>query len=216
MTRDDTITAGLPPAARKAALRRAVLSARDRIPAQARDAAAQAVARRTLDDAALAPVLARGIVAGYWPIRSELDPRPLMLALQARGAGLALPVVTDRGLVFRRWREADTLVDAGFGTLGPSPDNAELCPDILLVPLAAFDRAGNRIGYGQGHYDGAIARLAGIHDGKAGPAIAGRQRRLPLAIGVAHDLQRVDAIPAEPHDQPLDAIITPTQSFIID
>ncbi|MGV6871451.1 5-formyltetrahydrofolate cyclo-ligase [Pseudochelatococcus sp. B33] len=198
-------TMGLSPAARKASLRRTLLAARDRAaaPAGAAAAAAAAVSERALADATLAGVSGGGIVAGYWPIRSELDPRPLMRTLAARGVDLALPVITADGLMFRRWLEADELIDAGFGTLGPSPDKPDLSPDILLVPLAAADPAGNRLGYGRGYYDAAIARLAG----------PGRHR--PFTVGLGYDVQLVDSIPAEPHDQPLDAIVTPMQSIVI-
>lgn len=203
---DTTTTSALSPAGRKASLRRTALAARDRAasPAGAAEAAASAIAGRALADAALAEALQSGIVAGYWPIRSEIDPRPLMDMLAARGVDLALPVVTPAGLVFRRWRTDEALVDAGFGTLGPAPGQPEVVPDILLMPLAAFDRAGNRIGYGQGHYDAAIARIAGH----------GRGRR-PLAIGLGYDVQLIDSVPAEPHDQPLDAVVTPMQSIVV-
>ena len=198
---------GLPPAARKAELRKGALAARDLAAAMpgAAEAAAAAVAQQALAASMLASRMSSGIVAGYWPIRSELDPRPLMRALAARGADLALPVVTPGGLVFRRWDEAAALEKAGFGTLGPAPDSPERAPDVLLLPLAAFDLAGNRLGYGQGHYDGAIARLTRERtDGER-----------PFIVGIGYDAQLFDAIPREPHDQPLDAIVTPLQSIIV-
>lgn len=203
---------GRSPAARKASLRLAALTARDRtaMAPGAAAAAAEAVARQALANPTLARVLEAGSVAGYWPIRSELDPRPLMRALAARGVDLALPVTTGTGLVFRRWREGDVLVNAGFGTLGPPPDSAAAAPDILLVPLAAVDRAGNRLGYGQGHYDAAIARLS------AAAATGPIPFRRPFTIGLAYDVQVIDAVPAEPHDRRLDAIVTPMQSILID
>lgn len=198
---------GLSPAARKAELRKAALAARDLAASMpgAAEAASAAVAEQALATPALMGRMTSGIVAGYWPIRSELDPRPLMRALAARGAGLALPVVTPAGLVFRRWREGDPVEKAGFGTLGPAADSPELLPDVLLLPLAAFDLAGNRLGYGQGHYDGAIARLTRER--------VGGER--PLIVGLGYDAQLFDAIPREPHDQPLDAIVTPLQSIVV-
>ena len=100
------------------------------------------------------------VVSGLLPIRSEADLRPLMAALADRGARLALPVVLDREtIVFRALVRGAEMVSTGFGTSGPGPDAAVLDPDVMLVPLAAFDRRGHRLGYGAGHYDRAIARL---------------------------------------------------------
>lgn len=136
------------------------------------------------------------IVSGFWPIRSEIDVRALMKAFAARGVSLALPVVLDREtIVFRHYAPDAPLVDTGFGTSGPGEDAPVVDPTIMLVPLAAFDDHGNRIGYGAGHYDRAIAKL--IDQGKR-----------PRLIGVAFDCQRVDDVPAEPHDVPLDAMLT--------
>lgn len=237
-------TSELSPAARKSELRRRILAARDSAAAsaEAAETAAAAVVERALGDNILAEILESGVLAGYWPIRSELDPRPLMRALASRGVDLALPVVTAGGLIFRRWREGDTLTSAGFGTLGPSLDSEELQPDILLVPLAACDRAGNRLGYGKGHYDGAIAKL--IRNRIAAPPAVNRRpsesavtdfsakdspdtrhqdavihdchQKRPFLIGLGYDVQLVDAVPTEPHDQRLDAFVTPMQSIVID
>ena len=141
----------------KADLRAAALAARDAISDEQRAAAAQAIASRGL------PVeIARGTIAsGYSPIRSEIDPVPLMRSLAAQGARLALPVILARGksLAFRAWSPDDRMMLGPLGILEPSPAAAELIPDIMLVPLAAFDRAGHRIGYGAGHYDYTLAHL---------------------------------------------------------
>jgi 5-formyltetrahydrofolate cyclo-ligase len=136
------------------------------------------------------------IIAGFWPIRSEADPRALMDYFAARGNLMALPVVIDKQTIIFRQAEKDTaLIAAGFGTFGP-PDTAPMVdPTILLMPLSAYDRRGNRIGYGAGHYDRAIAKL-----------IANLKR--PRLFGIAFACQRVDAVPAEAHDVPLDGIIT--------
>jgi 5-formyltetrahydrofolate cyclo-ligase len=135
-------------------------------------------------------------VSGFLPIRSEADIRPLMHRLRARGASLSVPVVLDRQtIVFRELLPDAVLVDSGFGTSGPGPDARVIDPDLLLMPLSAFDAHGNRIGYGAGHYDRAIARLVA----------KGRQPRL---IGIAFDCQEVDEVPAESHDVPLQAILT--------
>ena len=138
------------------------------------------------------------IVSGFWPIRSEIDLRPALAALRDKGARLCLPVVLDRTtIVFREMVRDTPLVDTGFGTAGPGPEAAELEPQIMLVPLSAFDRRGHRIGYGAGHYDRAIARLVG----------AGRR---PTLIGAAFDCQEVATVPDEAHDVKLDAILTET------
>ncbi len=136
------------------------------------------------------------VISGFWPIRSEADIRPLLAHLRTRGARLCLPVVLDREtIIFRELVVGAPVIKTGFGTTGPGPEAAVLDPDILLVPLSAFDRAGHRIGYGAGHYDRAIDRI------KA-------KGRLPRLIGIAFDCQEVASVPAEPHDVALDAILT--------
>jgi 5-formyltetrahydrofolate cyclo-ligase len=117
------------------------------------------------------------VIAGYLPIRSEPDLRPLLARLRARGARLCLPVVLDRQTIaFRAFEREAALVDTGFGTSGPGPEAEVLDPDLLLMPLSAFDPGGNRLGYGAGHYDRAIARLRA----KGKKATADRHRlRLP-------------------------------------
>ncbi|MEL6436026.1 MAG: 5-formyltetrahydrofolate cyclo-ligase [Pseudomonadota bacterium] len=135
-------------------------------------------------------------VSGFFPIRSEIDLRPLMTALHQRDVPLCLPAVLDREtIVFRRFTPGMPLVDTGFGTSGPGRQAEEVDPETMLVPLAAFDDLGNRIGYGAGHYDRAIARLSGM--GKR-----------PQLIGCAFACQRVERIPAEQHDVPLDSVLT--------
>ncbi|PVB61895.1 5-formyltetrahydrofolate cyclo-ligase [Labrenzia sp. 011] len=140
------------------------------------------------------PLPEGSVVAGFWPIRDEIDPRPLMDALRCKGHPLCLPVVAEPHLVFRTLERGADLVAAGFGTMGPGPEAAEVCPQVLLMPLAGFDAAGNRIGYGKGHYDTAIAALE-----KTGPL---------LCIGLAFAVQEVDRVPAEEHDKPLNGILT--------
>jgi len=136
------------------------------------------------------------IVSGFLPIRSEIDLRPLMFALRENGARLCVPAILDKTtIVFRELVRGAPLIDTGFGTSGPGEDAAVLDPDIMLVPLAAFDDRGHRIGYGAGHYDRAIARL---HD-------AGRK---PILIGTAFDCQQVPRVPDEPHDVVLDSVLT--------
>ena len=136
------------------------------------------------------------IVSGFLPIRSEADTRPLMSALREKGAKLCLPIVLDREtIIFRELLRGAPMVDTGFGTSGPGPDAEVVDPEMLLVPLAAFDPRGHRLGYGAGHYDRAIARLYA----------AGRQPRL---IGIAFDCQEVARVPDEPHDIVIPEILT--------
>jgi len=136
------------------------------------------------------------VIAGYLPIRSEPDLRPLLARFRERGARLCLPVVLDREtIVFRDFVRGADLVKTGFGTSGPGADAEVLDPDILMMPLSSFDSRGNRLGYGAGHYDRAIAKLHA-------------KGRSPLLIGTAFSLQEIDTLPAEDHDVPLDMILT--------
>jgi 5-formyltetrahydrofolate cyclo-ligase len=185
------------PSRSKADLRSAALAKRDALSGEQRAAAAEAVAGRGLPF----EMPAGAIVSGYSPIRSELDPVPLMQALAAHGARLALPAVTARGksLAFRAWSANDRLMLGPLGILEPSPAAVELIPDIMLVPLAAFDRLGHRIGYGAGHYDYTLAHL--------------RKMKVIKAIGMAFAAQEIEAVPALSHDVALDYVLTETQIF---
>ncbi|MEO0543909.1 MAG: 5-formyltetrahydrofolate cyclo-ligase [Pseudomonadota bacterium] len=176
----------------KADLRRSALKNRDALDpdwrAQQSDKFSQFAASINFSEGA--------VISGFLPIRSEIDLVPLMRVLHQRGASLCLPVVLDREtIVFRRYAPGMPLVDTGFGTRGPGPNAEAVDPDIMLVPLAAFDARGNRLGYGAGHYDRAIVRLH-------------RANRKPQLIGCAFSCQRVAAIAVEPHDVPLDAVLT--------
>ncbi len=136
------------------------------------------------------------VVAGYWPIGCEMDPRPLMMALQDRGERLALPVVTavKAPLAFRSFTFADDLLPGICSTLEPLPDHPFVRPTLLLVPLLGFDKRGFRLGQGGGYYDRTLADLRAD-----GPI---------LAIGLAYAAQQIDKLPTEKHDQKLDAIVT--------
>jgi 5-formyltetrahydrofolate cyclo-ligase len=181
----------------KAHLRAAALAARDALSSEHRAAAAQAMAGRGLP-VEIKPGM---IVSGYSPIRSEIDPVPLMRALAAQGARLALPAVTARGksLAFRAWSAGDRLMLGPLGIPEPSPAAVELVPDIMLVPLAAFDRLGHRIGYGAGHYDYTLAHL--------------RKVKPVTAVGLAFAAQEIEAVPALQHDVALDYVLTETKVF---
>lgn len=140
------------------------------------------------------PLPAGAVVAGFWPIRDEIDPRPLMDRLRQLGHPLCLPVMTGPSLIFRRLERDTELVSAGFGTSEPGPSSEEVRPDVLLMPLAGFDGRGTRIGYGKAFYDTTIAKLQ-----QSGPL---------LCIGLAFSVQEVDHVPSEAHDKPLNGILT--------
>jgi 5-formyltetrahydrofolate cyclo-ligase len=183
--------------ASKADLRAAALAKRDALSDEQRADAAQALAKRKLPFE-IAPGM---VVSGYSPIRNEIDPAPWMRKLAEAGAKLALPAVLARGksLVFRAWSPDDRLMLGPLGIPEPSPAAAELVPDIMLVPLAAFDAAGHRIGYGAGHYDYTLAHL--------------RKTKAITAIGVAFAVQQIKAVPAQPHDVALDYVLTEKKVF---
>lgn len=180
----------------KADLRASALAARDRLSSEQRAAAALAIAARGLP-IDITPGI---IVSGYSPIRSEIDPVPLMRSLASKGARLALPAVLARGksLAFRAWSPNDRLTLGPLGILEPSPAAAEVIPAIMLVPLAAFDGLGHRIGYGAGHYDHTLAHLRKVK---------------PIAIGLAFAAQEIEAVPALKHDVALDYVLTETKVF---
>lgn len=172
--------------------RSGALAHRDAMTVEARSDAAATIAATSL------PVeLPRGvIVAGYSPINSELDPFPLMQALAGKGAALALPVVIarDHALIFREWQPDEGLVRGAFGIFQPPSDADEVDPDIVLVPLAAFDRAGHRIGYGRGYYDRTLQGL--------------RSKKKITVIGIAFAVQEIETVPRLPHDEQLDCVLT--------
>ena len=178
----------------KADLRAAALAKRDALSDEQRAAAAQAMAKRGLPFE-VEPGL---VVSGYSPIRSEIDPAPLMRKLAEQGAKLALPAVLSRGksLAFRAWSPDDRLMMGPLGILEPSPAAAELVPDIMLVPLAAFDRAGHRIA---GHYDFTLVHL--------------RKAKAITAVGIAFSVQEIKGVPALPHDVALDYVLTEKKVF---
>lgn len=137
-------------------------------------------------------------VSGYWPLADEMDPRPLMNALIGRGCTCLLPVMrpADVTLIFRQWRPGDALESAALGIQEPRPERPARRPDLLLVPLLAFDGRGERLGGGAGYYDRALGALRA--DG--GPR--------PEAIGIAFSGQWVDSVPHDRFDQRLDWVVT--------
>lgn len=177
---------------RKTAIRRTVLALRDAMTLEHMEAASTVISELWSRHIRIPEGVA---VSAFLPIRSEVNVRPIAEALRGRGHRIALPVVTRPVLTFRLWHEEHPLVPAGFGTEAPGADAPALIPDVMIVPLAAFDRAGRRIGYGKGHYDTAIQHFTGLG-------------RPPLLIGTAFACQEVDEVPTEDHDQRLDAILT--------
>ena len=139
---------------------------------------------------------ASGPVSFYWPIRTELDPRPVMEHLAGQGVSVCLPIThgRDAPLTFRQWVPGAVLKTDGFGVSIPA-DADEVTPATLVVPMLGFDLKCHRLGYGAGHYDRTLAGLRA-----AGPV---------LAIGFAYADQQLDQLmPAQPTDQPLDMIVT--------
>ncbi|HEY9013006.1 MAG TPA: 5-formyltetrahydrofolate cyclo-ligase [Devosia sp.] len=134
------------------------------------------------------------MVAAYWPIRDELDIKPVLTRLVDDGQPVCLPVVIGDGqpLELRRWEPGTALYPSGFGTLAPDEFALVVDPDVILVPLLGFDKHGTRLGYGGGYYDRTLARLA----------------KRPKLVGFAFAMQEFDYIPHRAHDVPLDVVVT--------
>ena len=177
---------------RKAEVRRTAAARRDALPPDERAAAAAVIAARPLPVA----VVAGAIVSGFSPLKCEINPVPLMRAFAAAGAQLALPVVMGKGkpLTMRAWAFGAPLTSGVWGIREPPPEAPEVFPDILIVPLLAFDRAGHRIGYGAGYYDMTIARLRGM--------------KKIAAMGIAYGVQEIAQVPVTPRDAALDLVLT--------
>lgn len=182
----------------KIALRKAALERRAAIPAATREAFA---GRLATEGVALARRYRVRAVAAYWPMRGEADVSWLVHALAYHEFAAALPCVAGLGepLVFRQWTSRDPLVPGPYGNMEPSRRLREVRPDILFVPLAAFDRRGHRIGYGGGFYDLTLAEL--------------RSLKPILAIGVGFATQEVPEVPAAAHDQRLDMVMTENETI---
>ena len=176
----------------KAQLRTEALAKREALPPQARADAANIIAARDF------PVLVSkgAIVSGFSPMKSEINPIPLMRKLFDAGAQLALPVIVGRGkpLIMRAWKFGDPFKAGQWGIREPVAEAPEVHPDILIVPLAAFDRHGHRIGFGAGYYDMTIAAL--------------RAKKKVTAVGIAFAVQEIDRVPATDRDARLDFMLT--------
>jgi 5-formyltetrahydrofolate cyclo-ligase len=176
----------------KADLRREVIARRDALPADVRKLAAETIAAREFP----LPITPGAITSGFMPLKSEINPLPLMQKLAEAGARLALPAIAGRGkpLIMRAWEFGAPLDRGQWGIHEPKPEAPEVEPDILLVPLLAFDRAGYRLGYGAGYYDMTIHRL--------------RTLKPVTAVGIAFAAQEVPKIPTTPRDERLDLVLT--------
>jgi 5-formyltetrahydrofolate cyclo-ligase len=176
----------------KAELRAAALEKREALPAQMRLAAAEMIAVRDFP----VPVTAETVVSGFSPMKSEINPIPLIRKLSNAGAQLALPVIVGRGkpLIMRAWKFGDPFKAGQWGIREPVAEAPEVYPDILIVPLAAFDRHGHRIGFGAGYYDMTINAL--------------RAKKKVTAIGIAFAAQEISRVPATERDARLDLMLT--------
>jgi len=176
----------------KAALRREAVARRAALPAVMRVAAAETIAARPFP-VSLAPDV---VVSGFMPLANEIDPQPLMRKLAGEGLRLALPVIVGRGkpLLMREWAFGDPVAIGVWGIREPKPDADSVEPEILLVPVLAFDRAGHRIGYGAGYYDMTIMQL--------------RARKSVTAVGIAFAVQEVPSVPTTTRDARLDLVLT--------
>ncbi len=153
-------------------------------------------AKRLAAHAAVLPLAIGAVISGYAAFRDEADPGLLLLALAAQGHLLALPAITAKGeaLRFHRWQPVDALARHAYGVMEPQATAASVHPDVLLVPLLAFDASGHRLGYGGGYYDRTLQSL--------------RAQKTITAIGIAYAGQEVAAVPYGPHDQRLDGVLT--------
>jgi 5-formyltetrahydrofolate cyclo-ligase len=176
----------------KATLRAAALALRDALPAAERQAAAEAIAALPFP-VSIKPGV---IVSGFMPMKTEINPVPLLRKLSDAGAQLALPTIAGRGkaLIMRAWTFGAPLKGGQWGIREPMPEAQEAAPDILIVPLAAFDRVGHRIGYGAGYYDMTINAL--------------RAKKQVIAIGIAFAAQEISRVPATERDARLDLVLT--------
>jgi 5-formyltetrahydrofolate cyclo-ligase len=176
----------------KESLRNATLAKRDAMPADERQRGAEAIAARPFP-VAIAPGMT---VSGFMPLKSEINPLPLLKKLAEAGAKLALPAIAGRGkpLIMRAYAFGDDFARGQWGIREPKPEQPEVFPDVLIVPLACFDRAGHRIGYGAGYYDMTIRRL--------------RAMKKVVALGIAFAAQEIAKVPATDRDERLDLVLT--------
>lgn len=162
------------------------------MPVDLRAAAAETIAARPFP----VPITPVTIVSGFMPLKSEINPLPLLRKLSSAGARLALPAIRSRGqpLIMRAYAFGDDFARGQWGIREPKPEAPEVAPDVLIVPLAAFDRTGSRIGYGAGYYDMTIHAL--------------RAKKRVVAVGIAFAAQEIDRVPVTERDERLDLVLT--------
>lgn len=177
--------------AAKALLRTHALEKRRALSSGYRDEAARDAAKHFLDNV---PLGSEQTVALYWPIRDELDVKPLITRLMDDFHAVCLPLVMGQGnpLEFRRWELGAPLFPAGLGTLEPAPTAPLVEPDLIVMPLVGWDKRGTRLGYGGGYYDITLGRMS----------------KPPQIVGYAFAAQEIDEIPREEHDIPLNMLVT--------
>lgn len=178
----------------KQELRSTAIEQRATLGSAARATHAKKAAQFFIDEVDVKP---DAIVAAYWPIRDEIDCKPLLIhLLDELGQKVALPVVVgdEEPLVFRQWESGTPLFEAGFGSLAPAENAPVVVPDMIIIPLLAYDKQGNRLGYGRGYYDRTIAQI----------------EKKPIVIGYAFSAQELSEIPRDDHDYPLDYLVTET------
>ena len=176
----------------KSIIRKDALMRRDALPAPERAKAAETIAARAFP----LTIEPGQIVSGFSPLKTEINPIALMRGLADAGAQLALPVVAGKGkpLIMRAWSFGEPLDSGVWGIREPKADAPEVAPDILLVPLLAFDRKGHRVGYGAGYYDLTIGKL--------------RAMKPVVAVGIAFAAQEIGEVPVTPRDARLDLVLT--------
>ena len=194
---DNRMSAAISIEQTKADLRRDAAARRDALPAEERKAAAEAIAAREFP----LPVGPGTIVSGFIPFKSEINPLPLMQKLDSAGARLALPRIIGRGhpLSMRAWEFGAPLERGQWGIREPRADAPEADPDILIVPLLCFDRAGYRLGFGAGYYDMTLTAL--------------RARKTIAAVGIAFAAQEIEAVPRTERDARLDLVLTEREAI---
>jgi 5-formyltetrahydrofolate cyclo-ligase len=181
----------------KAELRNEALARRAGIPAGDHDRLSRLAAGR------IAPLIAKAeTVALFWPIRGEISPLSLGETICAHGGHVVLPAVVGDAMVFRFFDDAGSLEAGGFGTRHPPAEAPQCLPDLIVAPLAAFDRSGGRIGYGGGYYDRYVSRLRA----------SGHPFRF---LGIAFACQEVEKVPLAPHDERLDAVATEREWIVV-
>ena len=177
-----------------------VLATNARLAAHAawKDRAPLALASMPLPLQALAGV---NVVSAFHPYQSEIDTRLLLGKLAGEGWTTCLPIVLGKGLPleFRRWLPGEPLIAGVWGIQRPPDSSPVMEPDVLIIPLLAFDRAGFRLGYGGGFYDRTLEKLRALKN--------------IVAIGAGYSGQEVEAVPHGDHDQPLDYLMTEKEIF---